>query len=63
MCLLNAGEEQLDVTDFALPNQDFGVDQIFQVQEKRVTKALDTIKPDLMKAGMKLFTKSSQANL
>ena len=56
-------EEDLDLKAFNIPNAEFGIDQIFQIESKRVNKALATIKPDLMKVGAKLFEKNSHPNL
>lgn len=63
MCLKMDCEQDLDLKAFNIPNADFGIDQIFQIEATRVNKALSTIKPDLMKIGMKLFDKSSHPNL
>ena len=54
ICMKMDQSEDLDLKEFGQTNS-FGVDDIYQYQQKRVTKNLDQIKDYMMRAGHKLF--------
>lgn len=57
MLIENDVDENEELKHFSdMPNS-FGIDEIYMYQNKRVGKAIKTIRPDLKKAGPQIFKK------